>query len=50
MIKEAIIKLSKKEDLTYEMAETVMDHERRSQSGTDVSLLDGTGHEGRNHR
>ena len=25
MIKEAIIKLSKKEDLTYEMAETVMD-------------------------
>ena len=25
MIKEAIIKLSKKEDLSYEMAQTVMD-------------------------
>ena len=52
MIKEAIIKLSKKEDLTYEMAESVMDEimSGRSKSGTDVSLLDGTGHEGRNHR
>ena len=52
MIKEAIIKLSKKEDLTYEMAETVMDEimSGEATSGTDVSLLDGTGHEGRNHR
>ena len=33
MIKEAIIKLSKKEDLSYEMAQTVMDEITQSRSG-----------------
>ena len=32
MIKESIIKLSKKEDLTYQEAETVMDHSFRSRN------------------
>lgn len=33
MIKEAIIKLSKKEDLTYEMAEAVMDEIMSGEAG-----------------
>ena len=40
MIKEAIIKLSQKEDLTYQEAE--------SNTGSDVFLSHGTFHEGRN--
>ncbi len=40
MIKEAIIKLSKKEDLTYEEAEAVMDEimSGSGNTGTDVIL------------
>ena len=49
MIKEAIVKLSKKEDLTYQEAETVMDEIMSGQAtaGTDVFLSDGTFHERR---
>ena len=50
MIKEAIIKLSKKEDLTYEMAETVMDEIMSGEASPVQMSADGTGHEGRNHR
>ena len=50
MIKEAIIKLSQKEDLTYQEAESVMDEIMSGQgnTGSDVFLSHGTFHEGRN--
>ncbi len=48
MIKEAIVKLSKKEDLTYQEAESShgRDHERTGNTGTDVILSDSTFHKG----
>ena len=44
MIKEAIIKLSQKEDLTYQEAESVMDEIMSGQA----TPVHGTFHEGRN--
>ena len=51
MIREAIIKLSKKEDLTYDEAESVMNEimEWSGNTGTDGILPDRTFHERRNH-
>ena len=49
MIKEAIIKLSKKEDLSYEMAQTVMDEiMTRSRRHSKECLSYSPCHEGRN--
>ena len=48
MIKEAIIKLSKKEDLTYQEAETVMD-EIMSGQATPVQMSDSSFYEGGNY-
>ena len=47
MIKEAIIKLSKKEDLAYAEAEQVMNEimEGKGQRGADVRLFDRFVHE-----